>query len=142
MKVKLSEEQRNELLEHLQLLADEAVTHGVEEAHVVAVLAEVLDAMIPMDSFVPDPWGKVAEAVDDRVIVWILNAAIHNVLTADPKRILDRAARARAKGHDKLADFREARAARVLRRMQQSREGKPEGKTLEALDTKDLAKLR
>ena len=115
-KFKLTDDAKAEV----EQLAVSAVEDWLEDGEIesdkaVDLLADGLDALLPLDLLLPGALGKVAEEWDDKLVHTIAEALV-KAFRLDPDKIEKRAQRAEDRGHDKVAARRRRRAERVRKR--------------------------
>jgi len=104
----------------IEQVAVEAVDEFVKEEGVshdrgLELLADTIDAMLPIGAILEGPLGKSLERGDGPAIEAFLRALLP-LIKPKPERILERADRAEKKGHDKRAARLRRRAKRVQQR--------------------------
>jgi len=104
----------------IEVVAVDAVETFVEEEGIspdkgLELLADTIDALLPLGEMLRGPIGESLEMADGPAIEAILRA-IAPILKPDPVQILKRAQRAEDKGRDKRAARLRKRAKRVKER--------------------------
>jgi len=100
---------------------------GVPEEKAIDILAETIDALIPLDTFFKGPLGRRLERGDRRAIKLFLRAVLP-LLRLSPDKIRARANRAEKRGKLKAAERKRAKADRVEARQEEITEEKPKSK--------------
>ncbi len=98
---------------------------GIEPDRGLELLADSIDALLPLGALIGGPLGASLERGDGPAIEAFLRALIP-ILRPNADKILRRAARAEDKGHDKRADRLRKRAERVRAR-QEKKDAAEEG---------------
>ena len=109
-----------DIKKEIEAVAVDAVETFVEEEGIspdkgLELLADTIDALLPLGAILGGPIGASLERADGPAIEAILKA-IAPILKPNPEQILKRAQRAQDKGRDKRAARLRRRAKRVAER--------------------------
>jgi len=95
---------------------------GIEPERGLEMLADAIDALLPLGALVGGPLGRSLERGDGPAIEAFLRA-LAPILKPDPDRILARAERADKKGNKRRAARLRKKAKRVSKRQEEKEDG-------------------
>lgn len=95
---------------------------GIEPERGLEMLADAIDALLPLGALVGGPLGRSLERGDGPAIEAFLRA-LAPILKPDPDRILERAERAQKKGNKRRAARLRKKAKRVSERQEEKESG-------------------
>jgi hypothetical protein len=98
--------------------AEDVLESGGEEDKVIEAVADFLDALLPLDKFIPGPVGDALEAKDDDAFEVALRA-LKKAFEVDPEKRTER----RARRAERKAERKARRAARKAEREARREDG-------------------